>query len=201
VSAAKTPAEKIVHAVQTAISELPPGSILSRGDAYHLAHSVARFTITGDATRRAGPESERLIRQSLLAAYGQVRQLVASQLMGMTWQDVVAAVEGSVSRFLGKAELEIVPKPTMAYSGECEPHDVWNLMSNGYRVESRLKQEPSLVDTERDVALSKALARALQMLLFVSGGEVLQEDIDGKPYDGGIRVPQPRAPRLSPFAA
>lgn len=175
----------IIEKVRETIQALPEGHILSLGEAFRIAKEM----VTQDALDRGVaigkfgtiPHS----RDVYHAAFYPVREMVAAQLVGLTLQDVIETTEKAVERFLGKSELAIVPKPTMAYSGECERYDPWNLYSNAIHADqAATKLKPNDPD---DTELLLKLKKALQLLHFLTQRDVLREDIDGKPYDGTIR--------------
>jgi hypothetical protein len=123
-------------------------------------------------------------RSIYFAAYYPAREIVAKQLRGLTLQDVVETTEKAILRFLGRTELEVVPRPTLAFSGFCEPRDTWNLISNIFH--ARWAAEKAVLEPE-DEGLVRDMHKCEQMLHFMCQHDVEPEDIDGKPYDGAIR--------------
>ncbi len=181
----------ITERVRQTINELSEGDILTSLAAFDLAGDVIAQDAVNRGVATATLEFRRHARKAHLAAFSPVRELLASQLIGLTFQEVIETTYMAVKRFLGRTELDIVPKPTKAYSGECQPHDLWNLLCNLFSASMAAKEIEEALTAPEDLELLRNLRRSEQMLVFLNHDDVVRvEDIDGKPYDGRIREPE-----------
>jgi hypothetical protein len=182
--------DTILDRIRAAIDELPKGYFLDTREAFTLANGVIEEDIAKRGLVMTPAEVRRHSRVIQYAAYHPARRLVASQLRGLTLQDLIATAESAAVRFLGKHELAIVPKPTKAFSGYCEPHDAWNLLSNIYDAERKAREEDPAKLSGKDLRLLADMKKCQQLLSMVHEKEVLPGDIVGKPFDGSIREQQ-----------
>jgi hypothetical protein len=182
--------DAIVDRIRFAIDGQPEGDILSSGDAFRLASDTVAQSVAERGLVMNDGELRRFSRDVQYEAYQSVRLLVAAQLRGLTLQDLIATTEHGVVRFLGKSELEIAPKPTKAFSGYCEPHDVWNLLCNLFEAGRKARETEVGAMTPDDIRLAQDMKRCEQLLLLLNEHDVPLEDVDGKPYDGSVRDPQ-----------
>jgi hypothetical protein len=177
--------DTIIDKIRTTISELPDGVILTSAEAFKFTEEIVTQNAVNNGVDTTTAEFRRHARDVYYQSYSTARQLVAAQLIGITFQEAIETTEKAVLRFLDRSELEIVPRPTLAYTGECEPHDIWNLLSNSFSAMKTAEQKKALLSGD-DLFLLKALRRSEQLLLMISQRDVLPEDVDGKPYDGKI---------------
>lgn len=182
--------DAILDRIRAAIASLPEGSILASSEAFTLADEVIDRHIAGHGIVMTEVEFRRWSRDIHYTAYQPARLMVAAQLRGLTLQDLISITEKGAARFLDRAELKVMPKPTQAFSGYCEPHDPWNLLSNAFHAERAAREIERNSMTADDIRLMEDLKRAHQLLFLVSQQDVLAEDIDGKPYNGTVREPQ-----------
>jgi hypothetical protein len=189
-------ATAIADEVKNAIAALPTGEILTSAEAFEFAKNV----VTQDALDRGmvieTVEFRRHARDIYHLSYASSRKSVADQLIGMTFEQVVQTTEQAVLRFLQLPELKIVPRPTLAYSGECEPHDIWNLLSNSIGAMQAAEGRKATLSNE-DRRLLGDLRRSQQLLHMISQNDVLLEDVQGKPFDGNIREGWIRKPKAN----
>jgi hypothetical protein len=176
----------ITDEVRKTIAALPEGEILTSAEAFEFAKEV----VTKDAIDRgmdiATAEFRKHARDIYYLSYASSRKLVAEQLIGITFKHAIETTEKAVLRFLQQPELKIVPKPTLAYSGECEPHDIWNLLSNSFHAMKAAEEKKATLSAE-DRALLNDLRRCEQLLHMISQSDVSLEDVDARAYDGNIR--------------
>lgn len=182
--------DAIVDRIRFTIDGLPEGSILASSEAFELATDTVAQSVAERGLVMTDVEFRRFSRDVQYEAYQPARLLVAAQLRGLTLQDLISTTERGVARFLKKPELEIVPKPTKAFSGYCEPHDAWNLLSNTFHAERAAHDADKDSLSAEDIRLMEDLKRAQQLIFLLTQQDVLPEDIDGKPYDGTVREPQ-----------
>lgn len=182
--------DAILDRIRAAIASLPEGSILASSEAFTLANEVIDRHVAERALVMTEVEARRWSRDIHYAAYQPARLMVADQLRGLTLQDLISVTEKGAARFLDRAELKVMPKPTKAFSGYCEPHDPWNLLSNAFHAERAARENDRSSMTADDIRLMEDLKRSQQLLFLLSQQDVLAEDIDGKPYDGTVREPQ-----------
>jgi hypothetical protein len=176
----------ITDEVRNAIAALPTGEILTSSEAFEFAKDI----VTKDALDRgmdiATAEFRKHARDIYFLSYASSRKLVAEQLIGITFEQAIETTVKAVLRFLGQPDLKIVPRPTLAYSGECEPHDIWNLLSNSFHA-MKAAEENKAALSSADRTLLQDLRRSEQLLHMISQNDVLREDVQGKTYDGNIR--------------
>lgn len=195
--------DAIVDRIRTTIAGLPEGSSLTSSEAFTIANEMIEKNVAERGLVMTDVEFRRWSRDIHYAAYQPARLLVAAQLRGLTLQDLISTTEEGVARFLKKAELKLMPRPTKAFSGYCEPHEPWNLLSNAFHAEKAARDTDLDTMSADDVRLMEDLKRCQQLLFFISQQDVMVDDVDGKPYDGAIREPQwlPAARRSGPEAA
>ncbi len=188
------PEQELIDAILTrirgVIASLPEGVILASSDAFVIANDMIAQNIAERGLVMTDVETKRYSRDIHYAAYQPARQLVADQLRGLALQDLISTTERGLARFLGRPDLEIVPKPTKAFSGYCEPHDVWNLLCNLFEAERKAREAEMGAKTSDDIRLLQDMKRCEQLLLLLNEQDVRLEDVDRKPYDGSIREPQ-----------
>lgn len=182
--------DAIVDRISATIAGLPEGSILASNEAFTIANEMIAQNVAERGLVMTDVEFRRYSRDIHYAAYQPARLLVAAQLRGMTLQDLISMTERGAARFLDRAELKVMPKPTKAFSGYCEPHEPWNLLSNAFHAERAARETDRGSMTRDDIRLMEDLKRCQQLLFLLSQRDVLPEDIDGNPYDGSVREPQ-----------
>lgn len=182
--------DEILDKIRGAIASQPDGSILASSEAFTLANEVIDRHVAERGLVMTAAETKRWSRDIHYAAYQPARLMVAGQLRGLTLQDLISTTEKGAARFLDSAELQVTPRPTKAFSGYCEPHDPWNLLSNALHAEQAARETDRNSLTADDIRLMDDLKRVQQLLFLLSQQDVLAEDIDGKSYDGSVREPQ-----------
>lgn len=176
---------RTLTAVQAAIDEAEQGDIVTNGDAFDIARAIAVEVIGGERPGDRLFQFEARLTKALIPAYSDVQALVARQLTGMTYSQVIDTVTNANSQFRGLTSLETVPKPTLAYTGECELHDPWNLYCNSHRSSKAAKGQSAITSEQQALALE--LKRADQLLLFIVNNEVDLDDIRDKPFSGRLK--------------
>lgn len=183
-SSATTP---ILKAIEQAISELPTGRILGSGEAFKIAQGIASSLVASEASDLSDQEKHRKVMSILRDADAPARDLIAQQLRGLTFESIVETVKDARERFQGTRELTISSKPTLAYTGECEALEPWNLYSNAIHAHLAGNEAKTKSNwTEADEALSDKLEAVKQMLHFICQNEVKLADITGQPFDGKL---------------
>lgn len=182
-----TVATTILIEIAQEISKLPKGKILCSGGAFKIAQRIAEASVSDEMPDLPEKERKRASLAILQEAYPAARGIIASQLIGMTFEHIVDIVTKARERFQGTRELAITAKPTLAYTGECEPLDPWNLISNAIYADLAAKEAQAKGDwKDTDEELANEIERAQQMLHFICQREVNVDDISGKPFDGVI---------------
>jgi hypothetical protein len=177
----------ILNAIEQAISDLPVGHILSSGTAFEIAQRIA-VQLTSEMSDLADQERQRTVMTILRDANPAARDLIARQLRGMTFESIVNTLKDARERFQGTRELSITPKPTLAYTGECEELEPWNLYSNAIHTKLAADKAKATGNwTDSDQALSHQLEACQQMLHFICQNEVRLADITGQPFDGKLK--------------
>jgi hypothetical protein len=180
----------IIDRIRDAIAQLPENTILTSGEAFVLAQDTVRKDAAERGLELSHGQLDSYIRKTCLPAFSESRRLIAEQLRGMTLQDAIKVITEGVRRLTATGELEIVPKPTKAFSGYCDPHDPWNLICNAIKVEKAVSERDADLVADEDIRLIAEIRKAHQLLHFVVAKEVLIEDFDGVPFDGSTRAPE-----------
>jgi hypothetical protein len=177
----------ILGDITQTINGLPEGHILCSGGAFKIAEQIADAFVSSEDPNLTDVEKRRAIMDILHEAYPAAREIVARQMIGITFEQMVDTLTRARERFHGTRELAITPKPTLAYTGECEPLDPWNLYSNAVHADIAAKKAleiGALSDTDED--LLNEIERTKQVLHFIIQREIKVEDITGQPFDGKI---------------
>lgn len=195
-----TTVRNIINAVSQAISNLTDGGFLCSGEAFEIAQKIADAAVEKENPELTANDKRRASLSILHDAYPTAREIIASQLIGMTFEQVVETIQDAKERFQGTRELAITPRPTLAYTGECEPLEPWNLYSNVLHAENAAKDARSQGNwTASDATLLNGIERAHQMLHFICQREINVADITGQPFTGRIAY-QTRPVPLSELA-
>ena len=176
----------VLETVASGIQALPSGEIMTTWDAVEASWKIAEGFDGGRVADEHPLARRSRLRRQLMPSSRAVRELVASQLVGMTYRDIVNAIEEAVSRFCENPELVIVPRPTMQFSGHCEKHDGWNLSCNANRVQTEVGSRADQLEGD-DKAAYQRFKKAQQLVTFVCCGEVLRADIEERAFDGRLR--------------
>ncbi|TLX16131.1 hypothetical protein [Rhizobium sp. MHM7A] len=182
-----TAATTILDEITQTISNLPKGKILCSGEAFKIAQRIADKAVSNEMPDLPETEKKRAVLAILHEAYPTAREIIATQFIGMTFEQIVDIIKQARERFQGTRELAITPKPTLAYTGECEPLDPWNLISNAIHADLAAKEAQAKGDwNDADEELANEIERTQQMLHFICQREVNVGDITGKPFNGTI---------------
>jgi len=177
----------ILNEIEQVISDLPVGHILSSGAAFKIAQRIATQVIASETADLSDQEKHRKVMTILREANPAARDLIAKQLHGMTFEGIVETIKDARERFHGTRELQITPKPTLAYTGECEELEPWNLYSNAIHTDLEAKKAKATGNwTDSDQALSNRLEACQQLLHFICQNEVNLADITSQPFDGKL---------------
>ena len=192
-----TAAKEILEEINLTICNLPGREILGTGDAFEIAQRIAEEAVSTGFHDLDEVGRRRAVRDILHEAYYTARENVALQFIGTTLEEIVETTKTARYRFQGTRELAITAKPTLNYTGECEPLEPWNLYSNAIHACTAAKERKAKGDwTPSDDALLIEIKRAKQMLHFLCQHEIDVADITRKPFDGKI-THQTRPARLS----
>jgi hypothetical protein len=189
--------KEILEEISLTILNLQGREILGSGDAFEIAQRIAEEAVSRTTSGLDAIEKRRAVREILHEASHPAREIVAQQFVGTTLEEIIETTKNARSRFQGKDELEITAKPTLNYTGDCEPLEPWNLYSNAVHAFMAAEAAKAKGDwTPTDEALLIEVKRAKQMLHFLCQHEINADDITGKPFDGKI-THQTRPMRLS----
>jgi hypothetical protein len=192
-----TAAKEILEEISLTICNLPGREILDTGKAFEIAQRIAEEAVSSATPGLDDVEKRRAVREILQEAYCTAREIVAEQLVGTTLEEIIETTKNARHRFQGTHELAITAKPTLSYTGDCEPLEPWNLYSNAIHACTAAKETKAKGDwTPTEEALLIEIRRAKQMLHFLCQYEINADDITGKPFDGKI-THQKRPARLS----
>lgn len=192
-----TAAKEILEEINLNICNLAGRDILGTGDAFEIAQRIAEDAVSKESPELNEVGKRKAVRDILQEAYNTAREIVATQFIGTTLEEIIETTKAARQRFHGTRELAITAKPTLNYTGECEPLEPWNLYSNAIHACTAAKEAKVKGEwTPGDDALLIEIKRAKQMLHFLCQHEIEVDDIAGKPFDGKI-THQTRPARLS----
>jgi hypothetical protein len=192
-----TAANEILEAINLTICDLPGREILDTGEAFEIAQRIAEQTVSILSPNLDDAGKRRAVTTILNEAYYTARENVAAQFIGTTLEEIIETTKAGRHRFQGLSELAITAKPTLSYTGKCEPLEPWNLYSNAIHAHTAaMETKAKGIWSPSDEVLLTEIKRARQMLHFLCQREIDVSDIDGKAFNGKIKH-QIRPVRLS----
>ncbi len=176
---------EVLNAIDKRLGQLEVTGVLTTSAAYELAYDIARNSISAEEADLLDPvKTLSAVNKLLNPFFSEVRELVAGQLIGMSFEDVISIIENSMEVVFNNRNLVIVPLPTLAFTGYCQPHDPWNLFCNAGEIEQAAALKPGTEKLRRDLALAK------QMLHFIMNKEIDLEDVKAAKFTGVLKQPQ-----------
>lgn len=179
--------DDLINLIEGTISRLAGKEVLTSARAYEIVYDAARDRILVADKNNQNPLSTLFaVHKELKPFYHRVRSIVARQLIGLTYDHTKQAVIDACEVFLGRQDLTIAPKPTLAFTGYCDTFSIWNLYCNGTDARRNVNEKSC------DRALLYRLDQSIELLGFILNGEVRVSDVIASAFNGTLTEPEAR---------